>query len=154
MPSRARSSDDGGLDCRYRYARWDGAAWNDHELAHAGRRLYAREADYTGLVALDPGDPDVLFVSTDADPATGAPLISVADGRRHYEIFRGTTDDRGATWRWFPITQNSSVDNLRPVVPMSTSGDREPAMLLWLRGRMKTYTDYAFDVVGIVRRSR
>src|SRR3989442_15692373 len=106
----------GGMDHRFDYGRWDGSAWRVHEIAYAGRRLYAGEDDYTGLAALDPRNPNVVYISTDADPATGAPLVSHADGRRHHELFRGSTRDSGATWRWEPITANSTVDNLRPIV--------------------------------------
>ena len=41
----------------YWYARFDGGVWRTHFLAHAGSALYGGEAYYTGLVALDPGDP-------------------------------------------------------------------------------------------------
>jgi hypothetical protein len=103
-------------------------------MAYAGTRLYPGEDDYTGLVALDPNDPDVVYISTDAHPATGAPLVSSADHRRHHELFRGTTRDSGASWRWEPVTANSSVDNLRPVVPKWN--DKRMA-LVWMRGAYK-----------------
>ena len=121
----------GGFDHRFDYGRWDGSAWRVHEIAYAGTRLYAGEDDYTGLASLDPNDPDVVYISTDADPATGAPLVSHADGRRHHELFRGSTRDSGATWRWEPITANSTVDNLRPIVPRWK--DARTA-LVWMRG--------------------
>jgi len=121
----------GGFDHRFDYGRWDGSAWRVHEIAYAGTRLYAGEDDYTGLASLDPNDPDLVYISTDADPATGAPLVSHADGRRHHELFRGSTRDSGATWRWEPITANSTVDNLRPIVPRWK--DARTA-LVWMRG--------------------
>jgi len=133
-----------GQDHRYHYARWDGEQWQSHELCFAGTRLYAGEDDYTGLAALDPDDCDVVFVSTDAHPVTGEPLVSSADGRRHHELFRGQTSDRGATWTWAAITSNSSFDNLRPTVPASGPGR---TVVLWLRGVYRTYTDYELEVV-------
>ncbi|MGD2216954.1 MAG: BNR-4 repeat-containing protein [Gemmatimonadales bacterium] len=136
----------GGDDMRYGYARWDGRRWHAHEIAHAGTALYPGENDYTGLIALDPDDPDVVFISTDADPVTGEPLISSADGRRHYEIFRGWTDDGGATWEWRALTANSSADNLRPIAPSWSGG----TVVLWLRGTFRTYTDYDTEVVGMI----
>jgi hypothetical protein len=121
----------GGMDLRYYYGRWDGSKWHVHEMAYAGRRLYPFEDDYTGLAALDPQDPNTVFISTDADPATGKPLISASDGRRHYEIFRGESADGGAHWRWQPVTANSTVDNLRPLVPKW----KDPrTALVWMRG--------------------
>jgi len=137
----------GGEDHRYRYARWDGRQWLDSHLAYAGRRLYAGEDDYTGLVALHPHNPDVVYVSTDADPATGKALISKADGKRHYEIFKGTTKDSGRYWQWAPVTRDSSMDNLRPVVP---KWHADNTALLWLRGTLRAYTDYDLEVVGII----
>jgi hypothetical protein len=137
----------GGADHRYRLARWTGTAWQDEEIAFAGSRLYPREDDYTGGVALVPGDPTTVFVSTDADPSSGTPLVSATDGRRHWEIFRGTTPDGGRTWRWAALTRDSTADNIRPVVPRSPG--REP-IVLWLRGTYRAYTDYDLQVVGLL----
>jgi hypothetical protein len=146
LPSRQ-----GGEDHRYRYARWDGSQWVDHEIAFAGHKLYPGEDDYTGNVALDPQDPDSVYISTNADPVTGKPLISAADGRRHWEIYRGRTADGGAHWKWTPVTQNSDKDNIRPIVPIWK--DKRVAAL-WLRGKMRTYTDYDFEVVLLVEPRR
>lgn len=134
----------GGQDHRYHYARWDGARWHVHEMARAGTKLYTGEDDYTGLAALDPHDPATVFISTNADPATGAPLVSATDGHRHWEIFSGVTRDGGASWSWTPITRDSTQDNLRPVIPQWTDG---PRIVLWARGDLKSYTDYRLDIV-------
>jgi len=121
----------GGMDHRFHYARWDGEHWIEHEVAYAGKRLYPGEDDYTGLGAIDPQDTSRVYISTDAHPITGQPLISAADGRRHHELFRGETMDGGATWRWTPITANSSTDNLRPIVPFWNGAK---TALVWMRG--------------------
>ena len=124
----------GGRDHRYHYARWDGTQWVQQEIAYAGTRLYAGEDDYTGLAALDPQDLNTLYLSTDAHPTTGAPLISDTDGQRHHEIFRGNTPDGGATWTWTPITANSTADNLRPIIPIWN----DPRIaLVWMRGKYR-----------------
>jgi hypothetical protein len=125
---------------KYYYSRFDGSAWQTNPLAYAGNYLYAAENDYTGLVALDPNDPNTLFISTDVDPATGA---SIGTGK--HEIYKGITADGGATWNWLAITSNSTVDNIRPIVPDWDSKERA---LLWLRGTYNTYTDYNMAVVG------
>lgn len=140
-----------GQDHRYRYARWTGDKWVDHEIAYAGTRLYPGEDHYTGLIALDPGDSNTVYISTDADPVTGKPLISKADGKRHYEIYRGATGDGGATWAWTPLTRDSTVDNIRPVVPPG-AGSR--AIVLWLRGTYTSYTNYELEVVGLIEDRR
>ena len=90
--------------------------WHHEEIAYAGRRLYASEDDYSGLGALDPNNPNVLYISTDADPVKGTPLISTADGKRHYELFRG---DRGANGKWTftPFTRNSTLRQSAPADP-------------------------------------
>lgn len=119
------------FDLRYGYARWDGARWQARQIAYAGQRLYDNEADYSGLSALDPQDTRVLYISTNAEPVGGAPLISATDGRRHHELFRGVTEDAGETWDWEPITRDSVMDNLRPLVPR-WQGER--TVLVWMRG--------------------
>ncbi len=137
----------GDEDIRYYYARWDGLEWQVNEMAYAGSALYPRENDYTGLCAIVPSDPNRVIISADVDPATGEPLISDANGERHYEIFAGVTEDRGASWNWEAITENSTVDNLRPVVPAE---DREGTILLWTRGELRTFRDYDLEMVGVV----
>lgn len=136
----------GGDDHRYRYARWTGKRWLDREVAFAGRRLYAGEDDYTGTIAIDPDDVSVVYASTDVDPATGAPLISSTDGRRHYEIFEGVSRDGGLSFNWTPVTHDSTLDNLRPTLPKSDGTYRA---LVWLRGTYRTYTDYDLSVVAL-----
>lgn len=131
-------------DHRYHYAWWDGAQWQDHEMAYAGTNLYSKEPSYTGLVALDPDRPFLTYISTNADPSSGDPIISQSDGKRHWELFKGVSEDQGVTWVWTPITQDSTVDNLRPIVP---SWDGTRTALLWLRGTYATYKDYNLDVV-------
>jgi hypothetical protein len=124
----------GGQDHRFHFGRWDGAQWRTHEMAYAGTRLYAGEDDYTGLAALDPQNANVVYISTDADPTTGEPLVSSADGRRHRELYRGRTADSGATWNWEPITANSAADNLRPIIPR---WDDPRTALIWMRGEYR-----------------
>ena len=129
-----------GQDHRYRYARWDGRRWRDSEIAYAGTRLYPGEDDYTGLICLDPDQPEIVYLSSNVNVITGQ-----AHASGHYEITQGKTHDLGASWEWTPITQQSTVDNIRPIVP-HTDGSHQ--VLLWLRGTLRTYTDYDLEVVG------
>jgi hypothetical protein len=74
-------------------------------------------------------------------------FLALPDGRylavytRHADerkiCYRGETADGGAHWRWQPITANSTVDNLRPLVPKWK--DARTA-LVWMRG--PSYTHY------------
>jgi hypothetical protein len=134
-----------GQDHRYRYAWWDGGKWQDHEIAFGGTRLYPGEDDYTGNICLDPDRLNTVYISTNADPVTGRPLVSGTDRRRHYEIFRGETMDGGATWTWSAITHDSAADNLRPIVP---KWDSKHCALLWVRGEYHSYRDYQTEIVG------
>ena len=138
---------EGGEDHRYHYARFDGVSWSQYEIAYAGTRLYSREDDYTGLMAIDPENVNRLVISTDADPDTGAPLISAADGKRHYEIYEGITQDGGKNWEWTALTSNSDEDNIRPIIPSWQSDKR---VVLWMRGTYLTYKNYDTQLVGIV----
>jgi hypothetical protein len=126
-------------DHRFLYAHFTGTQWDVHEIAKAGGYLYASENDYTGLGALDPTDPDRLFISTKIDPRTQVAMP-------HYEIFEGTTTNGGANWAWTPITFNSTVDNLRPIVP---KWDIDHTALLWMRGSYSSYTNYDLDIVAL-----
>lgn len=127
-------------DHRFYYARWTGAAWNVSELARAGGFLYQAENDYTGLVALDPSDPDTVYISTNVHPQTNAPLA-------HYEIFKGQTGNSGTSWNWTAVTEDSTVDNLRPIL---TERDGGAQALMWMRGTYTTYTQYDLSIVGLV----
>lgn len=135
-------------DHRYHYGRWDGRGWNVFEIAFAGTNI-GKIDDYTGLAALDPHDPDRMVISTNADPDSGAPLISRADGRRHHELFEGASTDGGRTWAWTPLTANSTVDNIRPIIPV-WPGERRA--ILWLRGTYRTWTNYDLDVLCLIQR--
>ncbi len=129
-------------DQRYRLASWDGEQWIDREVAHAGSRLYEREASYTGLISLNPEDPSQVVISTDVTPSTGEAL-----GGKH-QIFRaqiGENDDT-STVQWEQITQDPARHNIRP---MFVPGEEHDA-LVWQRGQYNTYTDYYLDTVGIV----
>jgi BNR repeat-containing family member len=130
----------------YYYGRFDGSTWHVHRMAYAGSALSVAHRDYTGLAAIDPREPSRVYVSTDVDPGTGVPLISGRDQRRHFEIFAGVTDDGGATWAWSPFTADSTVDNIRPIVPESETG----MAVLWLRGTYRDYKRYDLDVVGVL----
>jgi putative BNR repeat neuraminidase len=128
------------LDQRYRYARWNGKAWEDQQIAYAGKRLYPAEAYYAGGIALDPDNLNTVYISSDVDISSGKPQ---AGG--HYEISKGTTRDGGKTWTWTALTRNSTVDNLRPIVPAHHPG---ATFVLWYRGLYTSYTRFATEVVA------
>ena len=129
----------------YYYARWTGKEWQKRLIAHAGRPLYAAERDYAGGICIDPRNPNVIFISSNAaqpfnlSSTTNVPLRF----NERYELFRGVTRDDGLTFAWSPITENSALDNLRPYIPPRGS------TLLWLRGTYRSYTSYDCAVVAL-----
>jgi autotransporter-associated beta strand protein len=130
---------DNNQDHRFFYARFDGAEWQVNEMAKAGGFLYAAEDDYTGLASIDPSNPNVVYMSSDIDPRSNT------DTSR-YELYKGVTPDFGATWNWTAVTQNSTVDNLRPVVPQWNG---QQTAVTWLQGNYFSYTNWDTEVVGI-----
>lgn len=126
-------------DKRMIYMRWDGKAWKSTYLVKTGPKLYADEEDYTGLSAVHPDNPNVIFVSTAIDPRDDKTVL----GKR--EIFMGVTCDNGATFKWAPITEKSTVDNIRPVVPKWDAGH---TLLLWMNGTYRKAQDYTMRIVG------
>ena len=139
-----QNTKEGGSDHRYHYARWNGEQWLEYEIAYAGSRLYPGENEYTGLITLHPDDPNIVYISTNVDPKMGKPLKT--DGTDYHEIFKGTTTDKGASWEWVAITEDSQADNIRPMVV----SNEEYEVVLWLIGRYTTYKDYDLKVLGLV----
>jgi hypothetical protein len=137
-PPGQRSEDP---DHAFIFCRYDGRSWAATYLCNAGKKLFRSEQDYTGLGALSPDDPTVIYISTPFDPRDNATFLGV------HEIFKGVTADRGATFAWTPVTQHSTRDNLRPIVP---AWDKNHTALLWWRGT--SFTSQRFDaaVVGLI----
>jgi hypothetical protein len=128
-------------DHRILYSRFNGTSWTSTYLVRGGEKLYDSEQDYVGGAALDPDDPHVIYVSTPFDPRNDTTNVG------QHEIWKGVTCNDGASFTWTPITMNSAVDNLRPVVP---KWDTRNTALLWFRGTYQTAQIYDEEVVGIV----
>jgi len=129
-------------DKRFIYSRWDGKAWTSTYLVHGGSKLYSDEQDYTGLAALDPDNPTIIYISTPYDPTTDM----MKSGAKH-EIWQGTTCDNGKTFKWTAVTQNSTVDNIRPIVP---KWDASHTALLWMQGTYTSAQSYKMKIVGLI----
>lgn len=133
----------GADDHRIWFARFDPGTkqWTATEIAKAGAQLFGgSETDYTGLGALHPNDPNTVYISTEIDPITDANLP-------HHEIFKGVTSDHGLHWEWTAITEHSSYDNLRPIIP---HWDADNTAVLWWRGSMSSSQNFDTAVVGIL----
>lgn len=131
----------------YYYARWTGTEWRKKFIAQAGRGIYGAESDYGGGMCLDPDDPRVIYLSTNAASPFSLQNISpvpLAPNAR-YEIWRGFTPDGGETFTWTPITSNSTANNLRPIVP---PGHGRSEFLLWFNGTYNTYVNFSCQVLA------
>lgn len=132
----------------YYYARWTGTNWQKRFIAHAGRPLYNTQRDYAGGISVDPSNPDVVYLSSNAaDPFNLATTTTVPlRANDRYEIFRGVTSDGGLTFAWEPVTTNSVVDNLRPYVPRRNP---YPVGVIWYAGTYTSYTSWNTAVYGL-----
>ena len=122
------------------YCRYNGTTWTSTYLGNAGLKLYSSEQDYTGLAAMHPETPDLIYISSTYDPRDNSFLTK-------HEIFKGVTRDSGATWEWTPITENSTVDNLRPIVP---KWENYKTALIWFRGTYYSAQNINAKIVGII----
>lgn len=130
----------------YYYARWTGTNWQKRFIAQAGRPLYRSENDYAGGICIDPVNPNIIYISSNAlDPfnLSDTTYVSLRSNER-YEIWRGVTTNGGLSFTWTTITTNSAKDNLRPYIPRGQNGS--PAVL-WFRGTYTAYTSYNCEIV-------
>lgn len=138
-------------DHAFFFCRYDGTNWNDTYLCQAGTKLYSSEADYIGLGCLSPNDPNTIFISTKYDPRAvqyGVTDTNPPYSNRH-EIWKGVTTNHGASFTRTPITQNSTHDNLRPIVP---AWDANDIALLWFRATYNTAQSIDGAPVGLIER--
>lgn len=120
----------------YHYAYWEEGAWVDHEIVNSGSWMVnlrqgdqVREAHYSGGVVLNPRDPKDLFLSR-----------NVA-GKFEIEHWELKADN---TWSKKPVTQQSTMNNVRPYVVYH--GPAERVYLLWMNGIYRHYTEYDMDI--------
>lgn len=139
-------------ECRiyYLYARWNPSqGWRRTWIAHGGRPLYDKELHYGGGMALNPSDPRMVYISSNADRPFGLDEVHPGLNRdERYELYCGVTGDNGKSFQWRPITSNSAEDHLRPYVPRGGDG----RTLLCVRGNYRTYIDFQTSIVHFVNR--
>jgi len=118
----------------YHYAHWDGKQWQREELTFAGSWFpqtpagsVEREQNYSGGVVLDHEDPTTVYLSRQKKGV--------------FEIEQWQRKKSGK-WKSIAITQNSTLDNIRPYA-VHNAGSGNPLQMLFLTNeRYIHYTDY------------
>jgi hypothetical protein len=116
----------------YWYARFDGRRWVSHFLTYAGPSISPAtiEFEYSGGIALDHGDPSIVYLSRRAGGS--------------FQIERWATGDGGSRWRHHVVVRGGAADNVRPVVARGSHGG--PMSLLGLRGDYGSYSSYRTEI--------
>ncbi len=126
-------------DHRYWYARYDGTVWQQSEICAAGKwfpqtqpGVAEKEPHYFGNMTLNPANTNVVYLSREIEGV--------------FEIERRETADFGQSWSVEPITQRSTLDNVRPYVPRG-GGPDQPEVVLWMENqRYVHYTDFQTSI--------
>lgn len=81
-------------DHRYRYARWTGQSWDNHEVTAAGGSLYTAEPCYSGGICIDPENVNVVYYARKINDV--------------FQICKGVTTSGGATWIETQLTDGTN----------------------------------------------
>lgn len=112
-----------GTDHRYRFARWDGAAWVQSQICTAGGYLYSAEAYYSGGVCIDPDDTSYVYA------------VRQVSGK--WGLYRYHTTDSGATWDGgTKIYEHPTWQVFRPYIIPGTD------KVFFCAGEYVTYNDF------------
>lgn len=133
----------------YYYAYWTGKEWKKKLIAKGGRPLYPREDDYGGGMAIDPDNPGVIYISSNAHSPFDLANIydTLLSERESYYIWRGDLNKDGAiSFSWKKVVGGSGTGAIRPIVPENHGFG---VHLLWLEGEYRTYKDFSTSVMTI-----
>lgn len=108
----------------YYYAKWTGEGWRLTDLADGGGKFHMSNTEhcYSGGEALDPQNPNIIYLSIPTDGMNG----------RVYEIWKYTLNNNGQIINKEQITKNSYKNNVRPYVLPNSQGS--PLRLCWMNG--------------------
>ncbi len=117
---------------QYHWARFDGADWDDRVIvSNAGGSVADTTVGnpqyyYSGGIALDPLDPEIVYVS-------------VANKFGGSDLQRRRREASGA-WSIQEVAGGDSNDNMRPIVPRDRPAGTE--MVLWMQGDYDYYGNW------------
>lgn len=125
------------LDHRYRYGRWNGAAWVTTEICPAGGTMYPvgdeGQPYYIGGACIDQDNPNIVYLSREV--GTGGPHRNGG----WFQLFKAVTADNGATWTLTQLTSDL-IDHFRPWKPSGSN------IVTYFRGSYLSYTNYATEM--------
>ncbi len=108
----------------YYLAKWTGENWQITDLCSGGGKFHLSSTEYcySGGMALDPSDPNIVYVSKPVAGAAG----------EIFEICKYKIGEDGAAVMESTVTQDSEKGNVRPYI----LGDEREEHLnkLWMRG--------------------
>lgn len=127
----------------YHYVLWNGKQWVDHEITFAGpwfpetpKDKKEPEPHYSAGICINHANSNEVYLSRKRDTT--------------FEIERWVTHDAGKSWSHTPVTQNSTVINVRPIVPWGYN--KEKGHILWMRGHYTHYTQFQTSIFCWVER--
>lgn len=115
----------------YFYARWTGSKWALTDVCDGGGKFHPSNTErcYSGGEALDPANPNIMYVSRPTQGTYG----------NIHEIWKYTIDDKGTVTGSEQITRNSQKGNVRPYI--LNNSENSPMRLAWMNG------DYQYWIV-------
>ncbi len=124
----------------YHYAVYNMGKWEDNFLVNSGTWFpedetgkKQREENYSGGMTLDPLNPTTVYFSHQINGI--------------FELSKAATSNLGKKWKITPITRDSKLNNVRPVVPRYRKKN-DTVVVLWMQFRKyKHYTDYDADIL-------
>lgn len=115
------------LNHEYWCARFTDQGWISKKICDSGKWFpqtpageKEREPHYFGGMTIHPDNCNVIYLSRQINNV--------------FEIERWETTDSGTNWTSTPITQNSTLDNVRPFVPRGLK-KTDPEMVLWMENQ-------------------
>jgi hypothetical protein len=107
-------------DHRYHYARWYDGEWHVTEICTAGGTIYPTsqngQPSYSGGVVIDPDNANVIYCSRE----TGSTGSDRWNGGT-FQIWKGVTYDRGATFEMTQLTSAPAAHCFRPYKPKGSN---------------------------------